>query len=276
MPFSQVRDLKMYYETAGSGPRLLFFNGSGGDLRYHPNMFDSPLGANFEMLAFDQRGLGQTDRPDIPYSMRDYADDGAALLDVVGWERCLVMGVSFGGMVAQEFALRYPNRVERLVLACSSSGGRGGASFPLHTLGDLSAEEKARHSVLQADSRRDEAWQSANAEPLERLVGETFARREVGAGEPGREMGAVRQLEARARHDTYDRLSSLSMPVYVCGGRYDGIAPVKNQEAIAAQIAGSQLALFEGGHQFLVQDPSAYAQVVEFLLAPVGAASVGG
>src|SRR4030067_2259777 len=137
MPFVTLRDLKMYYEIRGKGPRLLVISGTGGDLRRSPNIFEMPIAQHFEILAYDQRGLGQTSRPDIPYIMVDYADDANALLGAVGWDRSLVIGISFGGMVAQEFALRYPHRVERLVLACTSSGGTGGTSYPLHDLPHL-------------------------------------------------------------------------------------------------------------------------------------------
>ena len=134
MPFVTVRDINVYYEIAGAGPKLLFINGTGGDLRRRPNVFDSPLTQHFTVLSYDQRGLGQTDIPETPYTMADYAEDANALLDALGWQSCRVMGVSFGGMVAQEFAVRYPQRVQRLVLACTSSGGAGGASYPLHEL----------------------------------------------------------------------------------------------------------------------------------------------
>ena len=138
MPFTTVRDMRMYYEIRGTGPRLLYISGTGGDLRRSPNAFDSPLTEHFEVLAYDQRGLGQTDKPDVAYTMADYAADADGLLQALGWDECLVMGISFGGMVAQEFALRYPHRVQRLVLGCTSSGGEGGASYPLHELAHLS------------------------------------------------------------------------------------------------------------------------------------------
>ena len=131
MPFVAVRDINVYYELAGVGPRLLYINGTGGDLRRKPNVFDSPLADQFTILSYDQHGLGQTDRPETPYTMADYAEDANALLRALGWERCLVMGVSFGGMVAQEFAVRYPERIEKLILACTSSGEN---SAPWHRL----------------------------------------------------------------------------------------------------------------------------------------------
>src|SRR5579859_6263573 len=105
MPFTTANGLKLYHERAGQGPPLLFISGTGGDLRNKPNVFDGPLAKAFEVLAYDQRGLGRSAKPDLPYTMADYADDAAALLEHVGWAGARVVGVSFGGMVAQELAL---------------------------------------------------------------------------------------------------------------------------------------------------------------------------
>ena len=114
MTFIRARGLDIYYELRGAGPRLLVISGSGGDLR---RTAASQLPAQFATLAYDQRGLGQTTIPDGPYTMADYAEDADALLEALGWDRCLVMGTSFGGMVAQEFALRFPGRVGAAVRA---------------------------------------------------------------------------------------------------------------------------------------------------------------
>src|SRR4051812_46678992 len=130
MAFVKVRDLTIYYEQGGSGPRLLFLSGTGGDLRRRPSVFERPIGEQFEILTLDQRGLGQTLGPDREYTMEDYAEDAIGLLDAVGWDRCHVMGVSFGGMVAQELAIRYPDRLDRGGLCCTSSGGTGGGADP--------------------------------------------------------------------------------------------------------------------------------------------------
>ena len=148
MPFINVRDIDIYYELRGAGPRLMLISGTGGDLRKKPNAFDMPIAERFELLAYDQRGLGQSSCPDIEYTMADYADDAAALLDAVGWASCAIMGISFGGMVAQEFAIRYPQMVERIVLACSSSGGAGGASYPLHGSSDIRHAHIRKRSFL--------------------------------------------------------------------------------------------------------------------------------
>ena len=264
MPFVQTSTLRTYYQTAGAGPRLLYISGTGGDLRAKPSIFDSPLAQHFELLAYDQRGLGQTAVPDGPYTMRDYADDAGALLDALGWDRCLVMGVSFGGMVAQEFALRHPARVERMVLACTSAGGAGSASYPLHELAHLDAEDRARHTLRIGDTRLADTERD-NPERFAKLLAYMTNSDGIGADNPDREKGRALQLEARRHHDTYDRLPSLTMPVYICGGRYDGIAPPANLEALHAQIPNSQLEFFEGGHLFMLQDRAAFPRVVEWL-----------
>jgi 3-oxoadipate enol-lactonase len=268
VPKVAVRGTTLYYETGeprAGAKRLLFISGSGGDLRQKPNVFDGPLAREFELLTYDQRGLGQSEIPGGPYSMADYAEDAAALLDQLGWKSCAVMGVSFGGMVAQEFAVRHPERVERLVLACTSSGGAGGSSYPLQELAELSDGARLEKSLELSDSRMDEAWRCANPEAFERVAGFYRGRGEAGAGEPRRELGQRLQFEARAGLDVFDRLPALQMPVFCCGGRYDGIAPPANLEAIQAQIPAARLELFEGGHMFLIQDKRANAAIIAFL-----------
>jgi 3-oxoadipate enol-lactonase len=266
MPFVAVRDLQIYYEIRGTGPRLFIISGTGGDLRRSPSFFDQPIARDFEILAFDQRGLGQTSKPDIPYTMADYAADAEGLLEALEWDRCSVMGISFGGMVAQEFALRYPRRVEKLVLACTSSGGSGGASYPLHELANLPIDEYIRRALVLSDTRRDQAWQDANPERFQSLIDMTLAGMQIGANEPGHQVGARHQLEARVDHNTYERLPALSVPVYICGGRYDGIATPANLNALQKQIPGSRLELFKGGHLFFLQDPKAFERISAFLL----------
>jgi 3-oxoadipate enol-lactonase len=266
VPFVWVRELRMYHEIRGEGPRLCCISGSGGDLRNSPNAFDWPIASHFEILAYDQRGLGQTDRPDAFYTMEDYAAAADALLEAVGWDCCMVMGISFGGMVAQELALRYSHRVERLVLACTGSGGAGGASYPLHELMDLPLKKRAQRLVQLIDTRRDAAWQAANPEQYQELVAQVVASLSASAGDPGRARGFRRQLEARKQHDTYARLPNLRMPVYICGGRYDGIAPADNLQAVKQQIPDARLELFEGGHGFLDEDPRAFERITAFLM----------
>lgn len=264
MPFITVGDIDIYYEIAGSGPRLLYISGTGADLRNKPNIFDSPLANEFEILAFDQRGLGQTSRPDIPYSMSDYARDIVGLLDALDWQACHVMGISFGGMVAQELAIHSPEVIERLVLCCTSSGGAGGHSYPFHELAGLTPEAFNATCISIIDTRHDATWQTENQREYQAILDESN-RRNAGAGEPNREIGAKRQLEARIAHDTYDRLPEIKLPVFIAGGAYDGVAPPQNLQAIQQQIEGAQLEFFQGGHDFYDHDPKAYQRISDYL-----------
>ena len=122
MPTFHANGIDIYFERSGSGPPLLFLNGSGSTIATSALLI-APFAARFDVAAHDQRGLGKTSIPPGPYSMAEYAADAAALLDHLEWERCAVFGVSFGGMVAQELAVTWPERVDRLVLACTSPRG---------------------------------------------------------------------------------------------------------------------------------------------------------
>jgi 3-oxoadipate enol-lactonase len=181
----------------------------------------------------------------------------------VGWKSARVVGVSFGGMVAQELAIRHPHVVERLVLACTSPGGDGGASFPLHELSHLDRPSQARHMIPIADRRHDSAWMETRPESYEALL--RMASADPWVDEPGYAAGRLRQLEARAAHDVWARLGQIRCPTLVCGGRYDGIAPPETQEKLASRIQGATLRLFEGGHLFLLQDRDALPAIVAFL-----------
>lgn len=267
MPFAQLRDVRIYYERKGPGdgkaPRLLFISGTGGDLRLKPNVFDGPLPRHFDTLAHDQRGLGRSSKPDVPYSMADYAEDAVGVMAAEGWQSALVIGVSFGGMVAQELAIRHPHTVEGLVLACTSPGGAGGASFPFHEIEHMSAEERAHHMIPISDRRHDARWAKANPVQYERLL--AMGSADPYADEPGHATGRRRQLEARATHDTWDRLGDIHCPVLICAGRHDGIAPPEVQENMASRIRGAELRFFEGGHLFMLQDPEAFPAMIRFL-----------
>ncbi|WP_394762480.1 alpha/beta fold hydrolase [Phenylobacterium sp.] len=263
MPVTTVNGLNLYFERAGSGPPLLFISGTGGDLRNKPNVFDGPLAKAFDLLAYDQRGLGQSEKPDLPYAMADYANDAAALMASQGWDEALVIGASFGGMVAQELAIRHPARVTRLVLACTSPGGAGGASFPFHEIEHLKGEARARHMIPISDTRRDDAW--AAAHPDQHAMFVAMGAADPYADEPGHAMGAHRQLVARAAHDTWDRLPEIRCPTLIAAGRYDGIALPATQQKMAERIPGATLQWFEGGHLFMIQDRAATPAMTAFL-----------
>jgi pimeloyl-ACP methyl ester carboxylesterase len=230
----------------------LFLNGSGSTLDRVGWLLDR-LRRRCELLAHDQRGLGRTSTPDVVPTMSDYALDALALTDHVGWDRFRVLGISFGGMVAQELAVTVPDRVERLALLCTSPGGAGGSSYPLHELGPGDAEP------TMIDTRFTTEWLTAHPESA--VIAEGF-RAHRAARQP---RGASMQLEARRDHDVWNRLPAITCPTLVAAGRYDGIAPLVNSEAIASRIPGADLRVYEGGHTFFVQDRQALTDTLAFL-----------
>ena len=263
MPFAELGGLSFFYARQGEGPPLLFISGTGCDLRRPETRWFGPLARQFEVLTYDQRGLGQSAKPDRPYSMADYADDAAGMIEVAGWTDAHVVGVSFGGMVAQELVLRHPATVRRLILCCTSSGGAGGSSFAYHKLPPMTRAERATHMIPIADSRHDAAWAAAHPADYARIHAQMAA--DPYGEEPGHAMGAKRQEDARIGHDTWDRLPDIKCPVLVMGGRYDRLAPPENLEALAGRIPGAQLRFYEGGHLFMLEDATAYPAMTDFL-----------
>jgi 3-oxoadipate enol-lactonase len=270
MPAGHVNGVELYWEQRGSGPRLLFCNGSGTTLQAIRPLLDL-VAAKFDLLAWDYRGLGRSVPLTGPYTMADLAADAAGLLEIAGWDVCRVLGVSFGGMVAQEFAVTNPERVERLALACTSAGGGGGSSYPLHKLQQLPPEERAAVQLKLADSRWDERWLEAH--PVDRALAEGLAAAGHSQRDPAAEAAYKAQLEARAGHDVWDRLGAITCPALVGYGNYDGIAPVQNSAAIVSHVGGAELRGYEGGHLFLFQDPSALPEFEAFLQADRQASS---
>jgi 3-oxoadipate enol-lactonase len=256
MPTAQLPDATLHYEIAGAGPRLLILSGTGSDTRRPPGPFAWPGADRFEAVAYDHRGLGQSiDHADAVPTMAVFAADALALADHLGWERFGVLGISFGGMVAQELALAAGDRVSRLVLAVTSPGGNGGSSYPLHDVYTLDAEARHERMIELLDTR------TADDPKVRDSVARFLAAAPDGAPPPG----LLRQLEARSHHDTWERLGSLRVPTLVMAGRFDGIAPLQTVSGLAAAIPGARLEVRDGGHVFLRDDPPAWAQITEFL-----------
>ncbi len=261
MPSVHVNGVDLAHELRGTGPRLLFCNGSGATMDSVRPLLD-PLADSFELLAFDHRGTGGSSLPSPEYAMADLAADVAGLLDRVGWDRCHVAGLSFGGMVAQEFAVTWPDRLDRLALLATSPGGAL-PSYPLETLAELPLPERATRSLELADRRWTPEYLADHPDDLA-TIGAFAAGRPTEETEAQRR-GRLAQLATRAGHDVLDRLHLVTCPTLVGSGRYDDIAPVANGEAIAERIPDATLRIYDGGHMFLLQDPAAWPDLTGFL-----------
>ncbi len=238
----------LHVERRGTGPRLLYCNGSGASLREVRPLLNI-LSRDFDLLAFDYRGMGASPPAAEPYTMADLAADVTHVLDDAGWDRTALVGLSFGGMVAQEFAVNHPERVSRLALLCTSPGGAF-SSFPLETLADLPADERHARSLQLADRRGNADW--LVAEPPTQETAEQAT-------------GRLLQMQARRGHNVLDRLGNITCPTFVGSGRYDDIAPVINGQAIADRVPEATMHIYNGGHMFMAQDPAAWPEIIGFL-----------
>jgi 3-oxoadipate enol-lactonase len=163
-------------------------------------------------------------------------------------------------MVAQELAVTYPERVERMVLCCTSPGGDGGSSYPLHELALLDPEVRADESLRLSDTRFNDQWFIDHPED------EMYRRPVVATVDTEKRRGELLQLEARSHHDVWNRLPNGTAEVLIASGTFDGIAPPANGQAIASRIASAEYREYNGGHMFFIQDRSALKEIVEFLI----------
>lgn len=254
---------RIAWESEGHGPPLLAIHGLG----YTRNGWGPALGLlaeRFRVIRFDNRGVGESDMPDGPYTAAELAGDALQVLDEAGVELAHVLGTSLGGMVAQELAVAAPERVERLVLACTTAGGAGAFPLPQRTV-DLFAlfptmafEEGLRTMVKNALS-------DANAESRPDLVDEIYAYRL--ANRPPLP-GWQAQAAAGASFDGSARLGEISMPTLVLHGTADNVVDHRNAEILAREIPDARLEWFEGcGHLFFWEQPERFVRVVTEFLA---------
>lgn len=244
----------------GTGPRLLFLGGSSFDLGLAPPVFSSALASSFTIAATDPRGLGRTDQPDGPWSMKDYALDALALMDALGWPDAYVLGESFGGMTALYLAGMAPQRVRSLVVAVAAPGGPEGRSFPIHEF-RLIADPLVRAArVLALQDNRFKALPPATRKA--RIDERAHAERDF-LGHANNAAGHPRLLAARASHDARPYLPAISAPTLVLSGRYDDQSPLALSEALAQSLPYARLSVHDDGHGLLFKDPSAMTAVVK-------------
>ncbi len=261
MPYIQSNGINICYEISGNGYPLLIISGTGADLRT-PRAQVTDIDKNFTVLRYDQRGLGRTEIPVPPYSMEDYGNDAAALLSALDITKANVIGISFGGMVAQHLALKHPDMVNKLVLACTSPGGPEYSSFDLRTILQQPVTRQPAHWLRLLDSR----YRNKNPDlPIIKAIEELIT-----AGNrvfPNNlTPGLMNQLEARSTHDVIDLLPHLNQPTLIVGGYYDRVAPERNLQKLHDLIPNSDIEIFNGGHLFMLQDTTAWPRIASFLL----------
>jgi 3-oxoadipate enol-lactonase len=249
---ANIGNIDVAYESRGEGPALLFImglTGSSGHWRDLP----ARLADRYRVVTFDNRGAGGTSVPPGPYSTKQLAGDALGLLDHLGIDRAAVFGVSMGGMIAQELALRAPERLTKLVLGCTSPGGP--RAFPpepevvaaFASVGQGGAEATVRRLLALNFSER---FLKERADVFEELVQYGLTARMKTTGFQG-------QVAAVVGHDASSRLGGLRAPTLILAGDNDRLIPAGNAELLAAAIPGARRETFPGvGHMFWIEAAS--------------------
>jgi pimeloyl-ACP methyl ester carboxylesterase len=277
MSTATVGDLEVYYEEHGSGGPLLLIMGLAADSTAW--MFQVPdFALHYRTIVFDNRGVGRTSKPPGPYTIHQMADDAAGLLDVLDVRRAHVVGVSMGGMIAQELALRHPERVRSLVLACTypepDAEIERNRRFTVERLGGTVTSEGQMQVDFKAINPMDFLQHL-----LPTVFNPDFIARELpkliqvfsGALQYGFSMEAILgQVAAVMGHKATDRLHEIAVPTLVITGDADRLIPPANSDILAKHIPGATLMRVPGGsHGFNFETPEVFNRAVLDFLASV-------
>ncbi len=259
MPTVSTPNAELHYERAGSGEPLLMIQGMSGTHVSWGEPFLAPLRETFDVIAFDNRGIGLSGPIDGPFTIVEMAEDTAALMGELELESAHVVGISMGGMIAQELALAHPERLRSLTLGCTYCGGPGSQLMP---------EENARKLLEGLGSGdRDKAIRAGyevNLSPAFRADENHFAAfNEMATSVPAAKQTIELQVQAILGHDTSGRLGEISPPTLIVHGTDDGVLPYPNGELISSLMPAARLEALEGiGHMFWWERPERSAELV--------------
>jgi 3-oxoadipate enol-lactonase len=268
MSYVESNGARLWWESTGDGNPILLINGLGSAAtswhRLRPR-----LAADFRVVSFDNRGAGRSEVPREPYAFETMATDAVAVLDAANIESAHVLGLSMGGLIAQQVALAYPSRVRSLVLASTHVGlpylGEADPTVArqLEAAGRLPSAERAQAlvSIQYANETRD----------ADILVDQSVALEFPTTAE-----GFQGQLQAAAPWGRPGDLPRLAIPTLVMHGRDDRLVAMANGRRLAGAIPGAVWIAFErSGHQlFTDREADAAHAVREFLLTVDGASVV--
>jgi 3-oxoadipate enol-lactonase len=259
MPLVPVGEVELDCERSGSGAPLLLIMGMSGTILHWGERFLAGLRDDFELIAYDHRGVGASAPLHGATTIVQMAEDAVGLLDALELDSVHVLGISMGGMIAQELALAHPERVRTLTLGCTYCGGEGSVSAPPEILQRLSEammsgdRERALRTAFEINFS---AAAAADAELYARFLA-------VGEQRAVAVPVILAQLQACIAHDSNARLSQLQPPTLVVHGTEDQLLPVANGRLIASRVGGSQLEILDGaGHMFFWEQPEHSAGLV--------------
>lgn len=265
MPSIDAEGTELHYLRAGSGEPMLLIQGMSATHMTWGRPFLAPLEQSFECIVFDNRGMGLSAQAQLPFAIADLAGDVAALLDALEIERAHLVGVSMGGMIAQELALAHPERIRSLSLGATYCGGPQGTLMDPTDLQMLAAAMASgeREQVFRA------MWE-INLSPAFRGDEARFAEFcTMASALPAPKLVVRQQMQACAAHDTSARLAGLEVPTQVIHGTADRLLGVGNGIQIAALLSVEPQLLENVGHMFWWEQPERSAALVrEHALTP--------
>lgn len=249
--------MRIAWEERGSGRPLLLIQGLGY-ARWSWEPVVPLLAEQYRVLFFDNRGIGESDKPEGPYSARVMADDALQVLDDAGVDRAHVLGASLGGMIAQELAVAAPERVDKLVLCCTTPGGAATVPMPQVTV-DLFAEAATLPPEV---ALRRFVENALSADAAAELVQEIFDRRVANPLDP-----AGWQAQAAAGLGFQGVDGAIAAPTLIVTGTDDNVVDPRNADVLAEQIPAARLERIDGaGHLFFWEQPDRFVRIVrEFL-----------
>jgi 3-oxoadipate enol-lactonase len=260
---------ELYYEVHGEGEPLVLVMGIGYDASLWKLQQVPALSKRFQVVIFDNRDAGRSSRASQPYSIGDMADDVAGLLDGLDIPHAHLLGLSMGGMIGQEFALRHPDRLDRLVMSGVGAAPARSAFDPIR----IWSWVKSHDHIGEAFGAQQFVWLfSSSFLRNEEAVKQTLALLASNPN-PMTPEAYARQATAYLQHDTLGRLSGIQAPTLVVGGEQDLLTPPWILQEVASAIPGAEFQLFRGdgaSHLLPLERPTEFNQLVaNFLNEPV-------
>jgi 3-oxoadipate enol-lactonase len=261
MPTIQTNDITIAYESRGDGQPLVLIGGVGYGAWYWRGIAPA-LAEHCRVIAFDNRGVGGSDKPDGPYTIAMLAADTIGLLDGLGVMSACVLGHSLGGFVAQELALARPDLVGRLILAATHHGGPDAIPVTPAALDVLTNREGDPADLFRRGMTVSTGPGFAERHP--EIIAELFAYRMTNPVPPPQ---YAAQVGAGAQHDAAGRVGAIVCPTLVITGSEDQVVPPGNAELLAAKIPGARTTILPGlGHHFPIEDPAATIAAIRTFL----------
>ena len=258
MPTVDAGGTELYYERSGSGEPMLLIQGMAATHLAWGRPFLGALENDFECIVYDHRGMGNSGKAVLPFTIADLAGDVLALLDALGLETVHVVGISMGGMIAQELALAHPERIRTLTIGASYCGGPDGVLMDPEDLALLGEAWKSGDPVQVYRAM----WE-INLSPTFRADDSNFVPfREMAEALPAPAPVIYEQMRACAKHDTSARLGQLEMPTMVVHGTADRLLKSTNGEQIAARVGVEPQLLDDVGHLFWWEQPERSAELI--------------